>query len=74
MLLSCSLLLSIVDRYGDDFENLSVTTYVETTLQICKIIFTTFASRSLVVRECLGGSSVAIFCELPWFATYSIVR
>ena len=31
----------MADPYGDDHEDLSVKTYVETTLHICRIIFTT---------------------------------
>jgi len=34
----------MVDPYGDDLEDLSVKTYVETTLHICNIIFTTTGS------------------------------
>lgn len=58
MLLSCSLVLSIVDPYGDDCEDLSVTTYVESTLHMCKIIFTTKGSnlnKSVVVASQTGS-------------------
>merc|ERR1712157_107265 len=34
----------MVDPYGDDSEDLSVITYVETTLQHCRTIFTTQGS------------------------------
>ena len=47
ILLQCAFVIGLrllgqkmVDPYGDDYEDLGVITYVEATLHICRIIFT----------------------------------